>query len=67
MFRKSGIVKALVIPLCLIIGINGVYISAVLILRIPVSEYIISIGMFIYAISLLIACAYTKSKTNLEN
>lgn len=67
MFRKLGIVKALILPLCLMLGINAIYISAILILRIPVSEYIVSIGMFVYVISLLIACLYTKSKVNLEN
>lgn len=59
-FRKSGIVKSVIIPIILILGLNALYISAIAILRIPVSEYIISIGIFVYAISLIITTLYTK-------
>lgn len=41
-FRKLGIVKGVVLPLCLIILINGTYISSIAITRIPVNEYVIS-------------------------
>lgn len=67
-FRKLGIVKALIVPICLIIGITGIYISGVAILRIPVSEYIIGVGVFVYTMSLVIATLYGKyMKSNAIN
>lgn len=61
-FRKLGIVKSFGIPICLILGINLIFVSILAILRIPVNEYIISLGTFIYGISLVIAAIYTKLK-----
>ncbi len=61
MGREKGMAKALFIPLGLILGISAFYVSAIAILRIPVSEYIISVGIFVYTLSLIIAAAYAKS------
>lgn len=41
-FRKLGVLKGAVLPILLIILINGVYVSVVAITRIPVNEYVIS-------------------------
>lgn len=60
-FRKLGIVKSLVIPAIVIIGINALYISIVSILRIPVNEYVISGWMLVYAMSLIGTAWYTKT------
>ncbi|MDE5830436.1 MAG: hypothetical protein K2H53_01805, partial [Clostridia bacterium] len=60
LFRKLGWVKALVIPACIIIVINALYISVISILRIPVNEYAISIGLVVYAVSLIGTACYTK-------
>lgn len=59
-FRKLGIVKALGIPVASILGINLMYVSTVAILRIPVSEYIISLGVFVYIISLMLSVLFSK-------
>ncbi len=60
-FRKAGILKVILQALGIIIGITLVYISAIAILRIPVSEYIIAIGVFVYGASVLLATLYAKS------
>jgi len=60
-FRKLGIVKSLVIPAIIIIGVNALYISVVSILRIPVNEYAISGFIFVYAMSLIGTALYTKT------
>lgn len=60
-FRKSGIVKSLVIPAIIIICVNALYISVVSILRIPVNEYVTSGFIFVYAMSLIGTALYTKS------
>lgn len=62
MFHKVGIGKVIAISVGLIIGIIAVYISAIAILRIPVNEYVISIGIFIYIMSLLGSAVYLKAK-----
>ncbi len=52
-FRKLGIVKALVEP-ALTIGIIGsLYVSIIAICRIPINEFIIPLGIFIYFLSIL--------------
>lgn len=61
-FRKLGAVKAILLPLCLIVLINAVYISAIAITRIPVNEYTISVGVFVYAMSLIVTTLFTRSK-----
>lgn len=66
-FRKLGVVKALGIPTALIIGINLLYVSILAILRVPISNYAISIGMLIYGLSLIIAVIYTKTKCKNAN
>ena len=60
MFRKSGLVKACVLPVAIILGINALFVSLIAIFRIPVSDYIVSLTMFVYAMSLIIATVYTK-------
>lgn len=62
MFNKIGTVKSIVIPACTIVGGLAVYISAIAILRIPVNEYVISIGMFVYIMSLIGTAIYLKAK-----
>lgn len=62
MFRKAGFVKALFIPAAQIIGIGALYISLVAIARIPISEYVIAIGVLVYASSLIGVTLYTKNK-----
>lgn len=61
MFRKSGMIKALVIPAIIIICVNALYVSVVSILRIPVNEYVTSGFVFVYAMSLIGTALYTKS------
>lgn len=61
-FRKLGVLKAIIYQVFLILGINLVYISAVAITRIAVNEYIISIGVFVYSMSLIISTLFIKSK-----
>lgn len=46
----------------LIIAINAIYVSTIAILRIPVNEYIISIGVLVYVVSLFTPVLYLKSK-----
>ena len=59
-FRKLGFVKAVCLPIALILGINAIYVSLIAIFRIPVSDYIVSLTMFVYVLSLIVATAYTK-------
>lgn len=61
LFRKLGLIKSLLVPALIIIGINALYISVISILRIPVSEYIISVGLFVYATSLIGTAIYEKT------
>ena len=42
-FRKLGVLKGVILPLLLVILINGVYVSSIAITRIPVNEYVISL------------------------
>lgn len=67
LFRKQGILKCFVLPLAFILGINAFYISVIAILRIPVSEYLVAVGMFVYCLSLIGTTLYMKSKANAEN
>ena len=59
-FRKLGIVKAFAFPTAIILGINALFVSLIAILRIPVSDYIVSLTIFVYTISLIVATIYTK-------
>ncbi len=61
MFRKSGMIKALLIPTIVIICVNALYVSIVSILRIPVNEYVASGFIFVYAMSLIGTALYTKT------
>lgn len=63
-FRKAGIVKALFIPMFIIVGMCALYVSIIAITRVQLSEYIIAGGVFVYAASLICAALYTKSKCN---
>lgn len=65
-YRNLGIVKSLVIPICLILGLTTLYVSTVAILRIPVNEYTVSVGVFIYVMSLIIAPIYLKTVKDKE-
>ncbi len=59
-FRKLGFVKAVCLPIALILGINAIFVSVIAIFRIPVSDYIVSLTMFVYVLSLIVATIYTK-------
>lgn len=61
-FRKLGIAKAIGLPIGLILIINALYISVVAILHIPVNEFTIGLGMFIYVASLLGTTLYMKQE-----
>lgn len=52
-FRKLGIYKSLIEPAISVILIGGVYVSILAICRIPINEYVIPLGIFIYIASLL--------------
>lgn len=52
-YRKLGVYKSLIEPALTVILIGGVYVSLLLVCRIPLNEYIIPLGIFIYIISLL--------------
>lgn len=67
LFRKLGFVKCFILPLAMILGINAFYISAIAILRVPVSEYMIAFGMLIYCFSLIGTALFMKSKASAEN
>lgn len=59
-FRKSGIIASVVLPAIMIFEINALYVSIISIIRIPVNEYVISIGLLVYAMSLIGTCIYMK-------
>lgn len=59
--RKQGIIKSFFSNLAIIFAINAVYISLLAIIRIPLNEYIISLGILVYGISLICASVYSKS------
>lgn len=63
-FRKLGFIKSVIMPICIIIIVNALYVSAFAILRIPVSEYAIAIWAFIYAFSIVGTTLYLKKKAN---
>lgn len=66
LYRKAGVIDALVKPLGLMILMNGVYMSTISILRIPVNEIIIALGVFVYAVSQIVATIYAKNKVKIE-
>ena len=69
-FRKIGIVKSVVIPAIIILGINALYISIIAITRLPINEYIVTGETFVYGMSLILTCIYTKGikeKTKITN
>lgn len=61
-FRKLGIVKSVVLPALSIIGVCAVYVSIVVILRIPVNEYTIGVGLVVYVMSLGITSICLKNR-----
>lgn len=61
LFYKEGIAKVLVTGICGAIGIPAIYISAIAILRIPVNEITISIGLLIYMMSVIGTTIYLKA------
>ena len=68
-FRKLGIYKSIIEPAISIILIGGVYVSLLVICRIPINEYVIPLGIFIYIASLLgfTMCLNEKSKNLVSN
>lgn len=65
-FRKLGFVKSVLLPVCIILGINAIYISVIAITRIPLSEYTIAVGIFVYTLSLISAVIYEKTQKTVE-
>ncbi len=63
-YRKRGFIYALILPLISIIGINALYASILLILRIAINEYTIAIGVFVYAMSLIGVVKYLQLKSD---
>ena len=61
-FRKTGIVEALFMPIITVIGIEALYISIIAIFRIPVTQYIIPIGILLFILTLLGDTVYLKSR-----
>lgn len=68
-FRKLGIYKSLIEPVISVVLIGGVYVSILVICRIPINEYVIPLGIFIYIVSLLgfAMCLNNKSKNLVSN
>ena len=62
-FRKLGIYKSLIEPAISVILIGGVYVSILAICRIPINEYVIPLGIFIYIASLLDFTMYLSGKS----
>lgn len=61
-FRKLGIVKSVALPAVAIIAANAVYVAIIAILRIPVNEYTIGVGLVVYALSLMSTAICLKNK-----
>lgn len=61
-FRKFGIVKSALLPALAIIGACAFYVAIVAILRIPVNEYTIGVGLVVYALSLMGTAICLKNK-----
>lgn len=69
-FRKLGIMESFVNPIIKIVGIGALYIAVLAIVRIPINEYVVPVGMFIYLLSLLgitVCLDKKKDKIVLEN
>lgn len=64
-FRKLGIVKSLIEPALTIITVGALYISIIVICRIPLNEYIIPLGILIYIISTLAVAICLNGKKQL--
>lgn len=62
-FRKLGIYKSVIEPLITIIIIGALYVSILAICRIPINEYTIPVGIFIYIMSLLGITANLNNKS----
>lgn len=60
-FRKNGIIKSLVEPVVSLVLIMALYVSVVAIVRIPVNEFFVILGILIY-ISTIICNAMRLSK-----
>lgn len=52
-YRKLGIYTAVIEPIITVIIAGALYVSILAICRIPINEYIVPIGIFIYIISVL--------------
>ncbi len=64
-FRKLKFYKSVIEPLAIIVLINALYASVLAIFRIPMSEYIIPIGILIYTMSLLGVTLYLNNQNKL--
>lgn len=66
-FRKLGIIDGLVEPGLGLIILNCLYVSIIAICRIPLNEFIIPLGVFIYIMSILACTMYLNSRNkNIE-
>ena len=52
-FRKNGIIKSLVEPAVSLVLIIALYVSVVAIVRIPVNEFFVILGMLIYILTII--------------
>lgn len=52
-FRKAGIYKSIIEPALAVIIVGAVYVSIIVICRVPINAYIIPLGILIYVVSLL--------------
>ncbi len=59
-FRKLGLLKALGLPIEIVIGVIAAYTSIIAIIRIPLNEYVVAFGIFLYGLSLIIVTIYMK-------
>lgn len=61
-YKKLGVVNGVIIPVAVIFAVNALYISIISICRVPVNEYVIAVGLFVYTISLIASCIVNKNK-----
>ncbi len=61
-FRKLGIVKTLVEPVIVTVMVLALYASIFAITRLPITEYIIPLGVVIYAMTLLYLSMYLNKE-----
>lgn len=52
-FRKNGIIKSLIEPVVSLVLIMALYVSVVAIIRIPVNEFFVILGILIYILTII--------------